>query len=171
MAFPRKLKQMMMYVDGIGYAADTESVTLPKLARKLEKYRGGGMGRGAPIDMGGEDDLTVEHSYGCPVREIIRQYGVTTMSGVQIRFVGSYENDDTGETYSCEIVMRGRHREIDRGEQKPGEAGSFKVTSDLVYYKEVWDGVTDVEIDTLGMIEIVGGVDLMAAHRANLGLG
>ena len=29
MSFPRKLKQMMMFIDGVGYAADTESVTLP----------------------------------------------------------------------------------------------------------------------------------------------
>ncbi len=36
---------MMMFVDGVGYAADTESVTLPKLERKLEKWRGGGLNR------------------------------------------------------------------------------------------------------------------------------
>ncbi len=32
--------------------------------------------------------------------------------------------------------MRGRHQEIDRGEQKVGEAGSFKVKSECVYYKK-----------------------------------
>lgn len=170
MSFPRKLKQMMVFIDGVGYAADTESVTLPKLERKLEKWRGGALNRPAPIDLGGGDDLTVEHSYGGPIREIIRQYGLPSMSGVQIRFAGSYQDDSTGQIHSCEITLRGRHREIDRGEQKPGESGSFKVISDCVYYKEEWDGVTDVEIDILGMVEIVGGVDLMAGHRDALGL-
>lgn len=170
MAFPRKLKQMMMFIDGVGYTADTESITLPKLDRKLEKYRGGSLSRGLPIDLGGGDDLKVEHTYGGPIRAIIRQYGLPNMSGVQIRFVGSYQDDSTGEFFTCEITMRGRHQEIDRGEQKPGESGSFKVATECVYYKEEWDGVTDVEIDILGMIEIVGGVDLMAPHRAAFGL-
>lgn len=169
MGFPRKLKQMMMYIDGVGYAGETESVTLPKLDRKLEGYRGGGLGRQAKIDMGGGDDLDVEHSYGGPMREILRQYGMPTLGGVQLRFAGSYENDDTGEITTIEIVMRGRHEEIDRGEQKPGEAGEFKVKTACIYYKEIWDGVTEVEIDILGMIEIVNGVDLMAAHRTALG--
>ena len=170
MSFPRKLKQMMIFVDGVGYAADTESVTLPKLERKLEKWRGGGLGRPANIDLGGGDDLTVEHSYGGPVRALIRQFGAPGMSDVQIRFAGSYQDDSTGQIHSCIITLRGRHQEIDRGEQKVGEAGSFKVKSECVYYKEEWDGVTDVEIDVLGQIEIVGGVDLMAGHRDALGL-
>ena len=146
MSVPRQRKQMMMFIGGVGYAADTESVTLPKLERKLEKWRGGALNRPAPIDLGGGDDLTVEHSYGGPIREIIRQYGLPSMSGVQIRFAGSHQDDSTGESRS------------------------FKVISDCGYYKEEWDGVTDVEIDILGMVEIVGGVDLMAGHRDALGL-
>lgn len=170
MGFPRKLKQMMMYVDGRGYAGETVSVTLPNLARKLEGYRGGGMARPAKIDMGGSDDLDVEHSYGGPMRDIIRQYGAAGMAGVQLRFAGTYQDDSTGVIHECEIVLSGRHEEIDRGEQKPGEAGEFKVKTACVYYKETWDGEVDVEIDIINSIEIVGGVDLMAEHRAGLGL-
>lgn len=55
------------------------------------------------------------------------------------------------------------------GEWKPGEDTEFKVKSQLSYFKLTWNGVVEVEIDVLGMIEIVGGVDLMAAHRAALG--
>lgn len=168
--FPRKLKQMVVFVDGVGYAGETTSVTLPKLERKFEAYRAGGMNRPVKIDMGGGDDLDVEHSYGGPVREILRQYGLTRLDAAQVRFVGSYENDDTGEITAVEVVMRGRHQEIDRGEQKPGEDTEFKVKTACSYYKESWNGVVEVEIDTLGLVEIVGGVDRMAEHRAALGL-
>lgn len=170
MGFPRKLKQMMMFVNSVSYVGETNSVTLPKLDRKFEGYRSGGMNRSAKIDMGGGDDLDVEHTYGGPMRELIRQYGVSTMGGVQLRFAGAYENDDTGEVDSVEIVLRGRHEEIDRGEQKPGEGGEFKVKTACVYYKEIWNGVTEVEIDVLGMVEIVGGVDRLAEYRAALGI-
>lgn len=170
MGFPRKLKQMMMYVEGRGYAGETVSVTLPNLSRKLEAYRGGGMARPVKIDMGGSDDLDVEHSYGGPMRDIIRQYGAAGAAGVQLRFAGTYQDDSDGTIHECEIVLNGRHEEIDRGEQKPGEAGEFKVKTACVYYKETWDGEVDVEIDIINAIEIVGGVDLMAEHRSGLGL-
>lgn len=170
MAFPRKLKQMMMYVDGVGYAADTESVTLPNLARKFEAYRGGSMHRAVMIDMGSEDELNLEHSYGGPIVAILGQFGIADLNGVQLRFVGSYQDDDAGEFFQCQITVRGRHQQIERGEQKPGEAGEFKVTTACTYYKEEWDGVIVIEDDPLNGILIVDGVDRMAEHRANLGL-
>lgn len=169
MGMPRKLVTMDTIIDGIGHIGETTSMKLPNLDRKFETHRGGGMGRPVKLDMGGGDDLTLEHSYAGPVREIIRQYGLPTLSGVQCRWVGSYENDDTGEITVVEVVAQGRHQEIDRGDQKPGELGEFKVKTECVYYKETWNGVVEVEIDILGNIEIIGGVDRMAAHRAALG--
>lgn len=170
MAFPRKLKQMMMYIEGVGYAADTESVTLPDLARKFEAWRGGSMHRAVKIDMGSEDDLDLEHSYGGPITAILGQFGIQDLSGLQLRFVGSYQDDDRGTYHQCQITVRGRHQKIARGDQKPGENGEFKVTTACTYYKEEWDGVVVIEDDPLNSILIVDGVDLMAEHRANLGL-
>jgi P2 family phage contractile tail tube protein len=167
MGFPRKLKQMALFVDG-AWIAENISMTLPKLARKFEEYRGGGMGGAVGVDMGADGLLEAQWSCGGWVRDVLRQYGAS-ISGTQLRFVGSLENDDTGELTSVEVVMRGRHQEIDLGESKPGEDTEMKIKSVLAYYKLDWNGATDIEIDRLGMIEIVGGVDLMAGHRANLG--
>lgn len=169
MGLPRKLKVMTTIIDGIGYAGETKTMKLPNLDRKFEAYKGGGMNRPAKLDMGGGDDLDLEHTYGGPLREIIRQYGEASITGVQIRWIGSYENDDTGEITSVEIVVRGRHEEIDRGDQQPGELGDFKVKTACAYYKEIWNGRTEVEIDILANVEIVNGIDMMAAHRAVLG--
>ncbi len=168
MAFPSKLKQTMMFNDGEAFIGETVSITPPKLARKFEEYRAGGMGRAVKVDMGGEP-LEMEATYGGPMRQILRQYGMLNLAGVQQRFVGSFQNDDTGAVDILEIVTRGRHEEVDMGEWKPGEDTEFKVKSQLSYFKLTWNGVVEVEIDVLGMIEIVGGVDLMAAHRAALG--
>lgn len=169
MAFPSKLKQMMMFNDGEAFIGETVSITPPKLVRKFEDYRAGGMGRAVKVDMGGEA-LEMEATYGGPMRAILRQYGQLSLSGVQQRFVGSFQNDDTGAVDTVEIVTRGRHEEIDLGEWKPGEDTEFKVKSQLSYFKLTWNGAVQVEIDVLGMIEIVGGVDLMAQHRSALGL-
>ena len=169
MAFPSKLKQLMMFNNGTAFIGETVSITVPKLVRKLEDYRGGGMSRPVKIDMGGEP-LEMEAVYGGPMRDVLRQYGQLNLSGVQQRFVGSHQNDDTGAVDVVEIVTRGRHEEIDMGEWKPGEDTEFKVKSQLSYFKLTWNGVVEIEIDVLGMIEIVGGVDLMADHRAAMGL-
>ncbi len=169
MAFPSKLKQAMMFNDGEAFIGETVSITPPKLVRKFEDYRAGGMSRAVKVDMGGEA-LEMEATYGGPMRQILRQHGMLNISGVQQRFVGSFQNDDTGAVDVVEIVTRGRHEEIDMGEWKPGEDTEFKVKSQLSYFKLTWNDVVEVEIDVLGMIEVVGGVDLMAAHRGALGL-
>ena len=65
MALPRKLKYLNMFNDGLSYMGVVESVTLPKLTRKLEKYRGGGMPGAVSIDLGLDDDaLSLEWTLG-----------------------------------------------------------------------------------------------------------
>ena len=169
MGLPRVLATMTTIIDGIGYVGETKSMKLPPLSRKFEAWRGGGMTRAVKLDMGAGDDFDIEHTYGGPIRDIIRQYGLPSLTGVQIRWVGSFKNDDTGAIDVVEIVARGRHEEIDRGDLQAGEMGDFKVKTACAYYKEIWNGRTEVEDDPLAGVLIVNGVDLMAAHRAALG--
>ena len=55
MAMPRKLKLMNVFLNGYSYQGVAKSVTLPKLTRKLENYRGAGMNGSAPVDLGLDD--------------------------------------------------------------------------------------------------------------------
>lgn len=167
---PSVLKDMMLYNNAQAYIGKAKTVTLPNLARKMEAWRGAGMHRAVKIDMGAEDDLDIEHSYGGPERQIFEQYGLLGVAGVGLRFVGSYQNDETGRYDTYEIVARGRHSEIAMGDQTPGEMGEFKVTTACAYYKLILNGRTLVEDDPLNMLLIVNGVDLYADRRAALGL-
>lgn len=169
MGLPRKLKNMMLFNAGVAYLGEVGAFTQPKLGRKFEEWRGGGMDGPVKIDMGSEA-LEAEWSCGGPMRDVLRQYGATGVADVQLRFVGAYQNDDSGEVDAIEIVVRGRHEEIDMGEAKPGEGGEFKVKTAIAYYKLTWNGVTEIEIDQLGMVFIVGGVDRMAEIRSKLGI-
>nr|WP_284027383.1 phage major tail tube protein [Escherichia coli] len=121
---PRKLKLMNVFLNGYSYQGVAKSVTLPKLTRKLENYRGAGMNGSAPVDLGLDDDaLSMEWSLGgFPDSVIWELYAATGVDAVPIRFAGSYQRDDTGETVAVEVVMRGRQKEIDTGEGKQGEA-------------------------------------------------
>lgn len=164
MALPRKLKNMNLFNEGLSYLGETASVTLPKLSRKMEDWRGGGMDGTAKIDMGAEA-MEMEFSTGGPMRDVLRQFGLVGVAGTFLRFAGVYQNDASGEIDTIEVTVRGRHEEIDMGEQKVGEGGEFKVKSQIVYYRLEWNGVEEIEIDVLNMVLRVGGVDRLAEMR------
>ena len=170
MALPKKLKMMNLFNEGNSYLGQTGEVTIPKLVRKLEDWRGGGMNGTVKIDLGLGDDITeFNWKLGGIDDLIIEQWGAATVSANMLRFAGSYQRDDTGETTAVEIVVRGRHEEIDFGNQKAGDDTETSVKTIWSYYKLSIDNVVKVEIDIPNMIEMVNGVDLNAKHRANIG--
>ena len=172
MAMPRKLKLMNVFLNGYSYQGVAKSVTLPKLTRKLENCRGAWMNGSAPVDLGLDDDaLSMEWSLGgFPDSVIWELYAATGVDAVPIRFAGSYQRDDTGETVAVEVVMRGRQKEIDTGEGKQGEDTESKISVVCTYFRLTMDGKELVEIDTINMIEKVNGVDRLEQHRRNIGL-
>ena len=171
MALPRKLKHLNVCNAGNNWQGLVESITLPKLTRKFEKYRGGGMAGGVDIDMGLDDGaLDTEFTVGGTEALLFKQLGTATVDGVQLRFTGSIQRDDTGEVQAVELVVRGRHKEVDSGEWKTGESNSTKVSSVNCYAKLTINGEVLYEVDAINMIEIVDGVDLMEEHRNAIGL-
>ena len=172
MALPRKLKYLNMFNDGLSYMGVVESVTLPKLTRKLEKYRGGGMPGSVSVDLGLDDDaLALEWTVGgLPDAALWAQYASPGADSVPLRFTGSYQRDDTGESSAVELVMRGRHKEFDVGENKQGESGTTKMSTECAYYQLTIDGKEIIEIDIINMVLKVDGVDRLAEHRKAIGL-
>ncbi|WP_296223210.1 phage major tail tube protein [Ralstonia sp. UBA689] len=169
MALPRILKQFNVFADGISHAGEVEEITLPKLTRKLEEYRAGGMNGPIDIDLGNEK-LEMETTYGGLMREILKQYGTTTVDGAMLRFAGAYQREDSNEVDGAEVVVRGRHTEIDFGNAKAGSKDPFKVKSSLSYYKLTVNGEEWIELDHVNFIERVFGVDRLAEQRKAIGL-
>lgn len=170
MALPKKLKLMDLFNEGNSYLGQTGEVTIPKLVRKLEDWRGGGMNGNVKIDLGlGDDTTEFNWKLGGIDELILEQWGAQTVDAIMLRFNGSYQRDDTGATSALEIVVRGRHEEIDFGNQKQGDDTETSIKTIWSYYKLSIDGVKKIEIDIPNMIEIVNGVDLLEKHRANIG--
>ncbi|HEX8583049.1 MAG TPA: phage major tail tube protein [Allosphingosinicella sp.] len=169
MGLPRVLKNQMLFRNGLAFIGEVPGVTLPKLTRKLEGWRGGGMDGTVKIDLGAGEDLDLEFTSGGPLRDVIRGFG-GTIDGEMYRFAGAYQRDNEPVPDSVETIVRGRLEEIDMGESKAGEAGEFKYKVPCTYYKLTWNGVEEIEIDILNMVFRVGGVDRLAAQRAAIGL-
>lgn len=169
MALPTLLKHFNLFDDGNSLMGIAEEIDLPKLARKFEEFQGAGMPVPVDIDMGGEK---IEFDWTCHgmVFDVIKQYGTAKVGGVQLRFAGAYQREDTGDVQAVEVVVRGRHKEIDFGKAKIGDKTQTKVKTTCAYYKLTVDGQVMVEIDALAMIFTVNGVDMLEKQRKAVGL-
>ena len=169
MALAKKLKAFNLFQNGENFVGQVAEVTPPKLTRKIEDFRAGGMNGPIGIDFGNEK-IVLEWTCGGIMRPVLEQWGITKHDGVQLRFAGAYQGEDATRPDAVEIVVRGRHTEIDFGNAKAAEDTAFKVSTQCSYYKLSINGTTVIEIDFINMVEKVNGEDLLAALRNAIGL-
>ena len=169
MGLPSKLKNFVLFNDGTSHAGEVPEVNLPKLSRKMEDYRSGGMNAPVNLDFGMEA-MEMEWTAAGYMKELFTQWGTLRHDGVLLRFAGALQADDSEGVDSLEVVVRGRHSEIDPGSAKAGEPTAIKIKSAISYYKLVMNGETLIEVDAVNMVEMVGGVDRLAEVRQALGI-
>jgi P2 family phage contractile tail tube protein len=169
MGMPRKLKGFNLFHNGENFVGHVKEVTLPKLTRKMEDWQGGGMSGPIAIDYG-QEAIQLEWTCGGFMRQVLAHYGATRHDGVLLRFAGGYQSEDSAAVDALEVVVRGRHKEIDFGTSKLKEDTDFKVTTAASYYKLSVNGEDLIEIDFINMVERINGRDLMAALRRAIGL-
>ncbi|MDF9433015.1 phage major tail tube protein [Chromohalobacter israelensis] len=170
MALPKKLKDLNLFSNGDSWQGIVQAVTLPPLTRKIEEWRGGGMDGPVGIDMGMDGLLTCQWTVGGLVESIFDNFGTSRIDADMLRMTGSYERDDVDEASAVEVVMRGRHTEIDMGDAQSGENTEHQVTSTLSYYKLSIDGAPKIEIDLINQVFKVNGEDRLAGRRQRLGI-
>jgi len=169
MALPKQLKDFNLFGDGENWQGQIPELNIPKLARKAEEYRAGGMDGTVEIDLGMEK-IEFEWTAGGLIDAIFDGFGAPTLDANQLRFTGAYMRDDTAETVAVEIIVRGRHREIDPGTAKAGNNNQIGVVTSCSYYKLIVDGEDVIEIDVPGYVFKIRGEDRLAAKRTALGL-
>lgn len=169
MALPRTLKLMNVFNNGVSFLGVAEEIELPKLSMKIEEFRTGGMIGEVGINLGLEK-LELTHKYAGIVPELFAGFASERIDSELIRFAGAYQQDDTGDVIAVEVLMRGRHTELDGGNSKAGEKTETSVKSLLTYYKLTIDGRDSLEIDLLNSVFKVDGVDRYAKHKAAIGL-
>ncbi len=166
---PAKIKAFNAFIDGIGYAGEVEEIEPPKLARKMEEHRSGGMDSPVKIDLGGEAMESTLTLSGIVIA-LFKKYGACSVDGISIRLKGSAETDDTCQMMPVEIVMRGRIDELDMGTWKAGDSNTNKFKFALSYYKVIINLETVIEIDVPNMKFIIDGEDRFIARRLALGM-
>lgn len=162
---PRHLRNMNLFVDGVGTAGFIESLTTPNLALKMEEHRAGGLDMPAEIDMGMEK-LEASFSLSDPAESVVK---VFAKPGIQMIARSAFQRD--GENAVGAIVtMTGTVKQLEFGEYKSGEKAVHNYTATLLYYKLAIDGADLVEIDVVNMIRKINGTDMLASIRQQIGV-
>lgn len=164
---PSKLRDMNIFQDGFSFRGVASEVSLPKLAKKMASYRGNLLGNLKFFD--GIEDLEMEWTASGFSLEAYKAFGKVTVDGVQLRYVGAYQNPQTGAVQAVEVTVRGQHEEIDSGAQKVGDDDTTKIKTTLSYYKLTVDNQDVIEIDILNSVFVVDGVDVYAEIRNAVG--
>ena len=165
---PQTLTNMNLFVDGKGYAGLVTEVNLPKLKRKTEDHRGGGMD--APVKMGmGLEALEAGFSMIGMSKDVLVFFGLADDTAFNGSFRGAFK-DQKGTVVAAVATFRGMLEEQDPGNWKPGDKAESKFNCALSYYKLELDNQVIYEIDPVNCIRIVNGTDQVAAERAAIGM-
>lgn len=165
---PQVLKNMALFVDGVSFAGDVPTLTLPKLTQKNEDYQGGGML--APIEFAvGLEKMESAFTTNGVRREALKFFGLADQTATNLVFRGAFA-DLKGRVVPVIVTMRGGIKEVDMGDWKPATVGEIKHGVKITYYKLEIDGRVMYEIDPIAMVMLIDGVDQAAAERSALGL-
>ena len=162
------LRNVALFVDGRGYAGAVDEFSPPKLAVKTEEFRAGGMDAPVEIDQGLEK-LECSFKTSSIDPGLLKQWGVAQDALTPLTLRGALQDED-GAVSAAVWHVRGRVREIDWGEWKPGEKAQVTVAVAVRWCKFEIDGETVHEIDVENMIRVVDGVDRLEAQRTALGI-
>ncbi|MET3781794.1 P2 family phage contractile tail tube protein [Brevundimonas sp. 1080] len=169
MNLPRQLQDMNVHGDGNSFLGECVKFTRPKLTEKLEEYNAGGLLSSVQISTGRIEALECTHTYGGDMPTLNRGFGAVELDANQLRFSGAYQNDAAGQVDDLQIVIRGKHVEIDSGDDEVGSKSGTTYKTNAVYYKQTRNGVVEFEIDVLNNVLLVYGVDRRAQIRGIIG--
>ncbi|RZG78574.1 phage major tail tube protein [Acinetobacter sp. WCHAc060033] len=161
-------KNFNIFVDGRGYAGNSDEANMPELALKTEEYRAGGMD--APVDITmGMEKLTADFTLNSHSRDVLSLFGIREGNKTKITVREHMESWD-GTTTAVVHNLEGKIVKINQGTSKPGEAPKDKYDLSLSYYKQTIGGKVVHEVDVENMVRIIDGVDILAPVRENLGM-
>lgn len=162
------LKHFQLFVDGVGYAGIAEETQLPTLNIVEEDFRAGGMDAPIGIDMGMEK-LEASFKLAGHSAAVLKQFGLAEGSETQLTARASLESLN-GSITPVVVQMRGKIKSAEPDAWQGGQKAGWSFTLSLRYYRYEQGGESIHEIDTLNMKRVINGNDVLAQHRANIGL-
>ena len=153
----------------VNYAGRVEEFHPAQLEVSTREYQAGGMDVPVQLDMGMEplDARLIVNGYEPAT---FSQFGLADAEAANLEVRGGLE-DYEGPTHQLIFTMRGNVTMIGMGRIRGrGDIPKTMINIALSYYKITYDGNPLIEIEAMGMIRKINGVDRLAALRAAIGL-
>ena len=172
MTIPEVINDMRCYIDGNDDCISASSVELADLSSMTTDVKGIGIAgtMSAPIH-GHFESLEVKVNWQVPTKMAMRYHGGKE---IKLEAYSDVQGFDSGaEEYTHDryrVVVRGRVKSYSGGSLEAGNTSGSSTTIEAHYYKLEYGGETLAEIDKYGYKALIGGKDLLAQVRKNIGM-
>ncbi len=166
-----KIRDANVYVNGTSTHGQSTEITLPNIQASKSEYKALGM-VGVLKLFNGFDALEATIKWSSPGNDVAIACA-DPRKAVDLMIRSSrdvYVNGSLTEEQPVIYYIRGTSNNIGFGTLKSKEDTETETKFDLTYIKQVVNGTEVVELDIANNIFRVGGEDLLAKYRENLGL-
>lgn len=166
---PDKINRFNVYDGKTKLIGVSSEITLPSFEPLTDKLNVAGLG--------GEIESEVIGSFGSmkieiPFENISEDFFAFAKSSNPVILRGSMEIFDTQtqakDTDYVVITIKGRTLTVNPGSFKQGGKGQASITKEITYIKIAINNRTQVELDKLNSIFIMGGIDLLEKIRSQI---
>lgn len=168
---PNIIYNANIYLNGSNLAAQATELELPEIEPEMAEHEALGL-YGTPVYPMGLQEMEATITWSSFYPEWARAAANFTQAvNLQARAsVEIYEPSGRTAELPLLITMRGVFKKNPMGTYTQKEMAEFESDLSLTYIKQVFNGETMLECDVVANIYRVGGTDLLANFRANLGL-
>jgi uncharacterized protein len=156
-------------LSGVMCAGAADKCTLPKVKKKMEGHRGGGMLMERKISVGYEA-MEFGTSLIAADPKLLSQGGLYLGNRDLVFSVRGYMDGDGNAQHTAICQMAGEVTDLDMGDWTPGKLAKVEFKTSLYAVALQIDGNTIWQLDAKNGIYNVGGTDFYAAVKTALGL-
>lgn len=165
MNYPQTMKDINIFVDGIGHLGTSEEIKLPVIKFKKESMNRGGFEK--DVSLGTFEKLEAEVTLNeySPTIFAAMAAGTATGLGVNITVKGSISQN--GKNIPALATLQG-DIEVDDGSWKANEKVQRKIKMSVNLYAMEIDGKQGLLFDTENMIAMIDGIDYLSDLRSHI---
>ncbi len=160
------LQACNVYVDGYSKLGWAEKISTPKIKKKMETFRGGGMLGGKKHALGYEP-IEFDFDMSAYDPKVLSRIGLFSADAITISFTGVFDGDQNAQ-HAANFVTRAKFEETDAGAWEPGKKAMLKAKGSCDAVKLTIDNAIIYDIDIDAQKWIINGVDEYAFIRANI---
>jgi len=166
----KQITNANVYIDGTSFLGKIEEAKLPDVVATLSEHKA--LGMVGKIELpNGIDKMEMSMKWNSLYGDVLKK-AANPFKGVQLQCRSSQETyTGQGRTEEVPVVVHltGSFKKFPLGGYKQHENVEAETTLTITYFRLVVNGEDIVELDVLANIYKVGGEDLLAQYRSNIG--